>query len=322
MAIKNHWLSLIISLPTSNATARMRIWRALKSLGCGVLRDGVYLLPESAASKIALEQQEAEIIAAGGTAQIVKLSSRYPAQELAFRELFNRTDDYTALKQNIEIFLSSLPAQNLLASKRLLKRLARDFAALSAIDFFPGAAREQISLLLDQAGAELDALIHPDEPHAKSGNIKKLPQVEFQNRLWATRKKIWIDRMASAWLIRRFIDTGATFQWLNKPQDCPKSALGFDFDGASFTHVGPRVTFEVLLASFSLESDSALQRVASVVHFLDVGGIPVTEANGLELVLKGMRERCANDDELLQEVTKIFDDLYLSYTYEEKIHEQ
>lgn len=310
------WLSLIISLPTSSPTARMRIWRALKSLGCGVLRDGVYLLPNDTASSLALEQQASEIIAAGGTAQIVKLSSTYPAQDLDFRELFNRTDDYTALKQNIELFLSGLPAQNLLASKRLLKRLARDFAALSEIDFFPGAAREQIALLLDQASAELNAVAHPDEPHATTGKIKKLPRGEFQNRLWATRKKLWVDRMASAWLIRRFIDTGATFQWLNKPQDCPKNALGFDFDGATFTHVGARVTFEVLLASFNLESDSALQRVASVVHFLDVGGIPVAEAHGLELVLKGMRERCANDDELLHEATKIFDDLYQTYINE------
>jgi hypothetical protein len=128
--------------------------------------------------------------------------------------------------------------------------------------------------------------------------------------------------MASAWLIRRFIDPGAKFKWLNKPQDCPKGALGFDFDGASFTHVGSLVTFEVLLASFSLEPDPAMQRVAAVVHFLDVGGIPVAEASGLELVLKGMRERCTDDDELLGEATRIFDDLYQTYSNEESKHEQ
>ena len=320
--MSNSWLSLIISLPTSSPTARMRIWRALKALGCGVLRDGMYLLPDNAASLLALQQQAAEIIEAGGTAQIVRLSSTHPAQDPAFRELFNRTDDYSALKQNIELFLAGLPAQNFLASKRALKRLARDFAALSAIDFFPGAAREQIALSLDQASAELNALAYPDEPHATSGNIKKLPRDEFQNRLWATRKNLWVDRMASAWLIRHFIDTGASFQWLNKPQDCPKNALGFDFDGAIFTHVGSLVTFEVLLASFNLASDPALQRIAAVVHFLDVGGIPLAEAHGLELVLKGMRERCANDDDLLHETTKIFEDLYLSYTHEENKHEQ
>ena len=316
------WLSLIISLPTSNATARMRIWRALKSLGCGVLRDGVYLLPDNAATTRSLEQQAAEILDAGGTAQIVKLHSTLPSQDIAFRELFNRTDDYATLKQAIGLFVGTLPTQNLLASKRTLKRLARDFAAISAIDFFPGPAREQIALLLDKATAGLASVTHPDEPHAAKGKIKKLKREDFQSRTWATRKHLWVDRMASAWLIRRFIDPAANFKWLNKPQDCPKSALGFDFDGASFTHVGSLVTFEVLLASFNIEPDPALLRLAEVVHFLDVGGIPVAEAHGLELVLKGMRERCADDDDLLKEVAKIFDDLYLIYTNEESTHEQ
>jgi hypothetical protein len=322
MDIKNSWLALIISLPTSNATARMRIWRALKSLGCGVLRDGVYLLPDSDAAALSFEQQAAEIIDAGGTAQIVKLLSTYPAQDINFRALFNRTDDYATLKQDIELFLGTLPTQNLLASKRTLKRLARDFAAISAIDFFPGSARDQIAMSIDNATAELAAVTHPDEPRSIQATIKKLKRDDFQKRTWATRKRLWVDRMASAWLIRRFIDHGAKFKWLNKPQDCPKNSLGFDFDGASFTHIGSLVTFEVLLASFDLERDRALARIAAVVHFLDAGGIPVTEAPGLELVLKGMRERCANDDDLLQEAARVFDDLYMTYTKEESKHEQ
>lgn len=312
-----NWLTLIISLPTSNATARMRIWRALKSMGCGVLRDGVYLLPESNAATHSFEQQATEILNAGGSAQIVKLHSTHPAQDIAFRELFNRTEDYATLKQAIEPFLGTLPTRNLLASKRVFKRLARDFAAISAIDFFPGPAREQIALLLDKASTELESAAHPDEPQSTKGKIDKLKIGDYHQRTWATRKHMWVDRMASAWLIRRFIDPAATFKWLHKPQDCPKSALGFDFDGADFTHVDSLVTFEVLLASFSLERDNALQRLAGVVHFLDVGGIPVAEAPGLELVLKGLRERCANDDDLLHEASRIFDDLYLTYTNEE-----
>lgn len=317
-----HWLSLIISLPTSNATARMRIWRSLKSMGCGVLRDGVYLLPDSDAAALSLAQQAAEITSAGGTAQIVKLAATHPSQDPGFRELFNRTADYAALKSETETFLGTLPTQNLLASNRALKRLTRDFAAIAAIDFFPGPAREQIALLLDKAMTELAAASNPDEPRPAQGKIKKLKREDYQRRTWATRKHMWVDRMASAWLIRRFIDPAATFKWLNKPQDCPKHALGFDFDGAAFTHIGALVTFEVLLASFNLERDSALARLAAVVHFLDAGGIPVAEAHGLELVLKGMRERCANDDDLLKEAARIFDDLYQTYTNEESKHEQ
>ena len=322
MKYSTNWLSLIISLPTSNATARMRIWRALKSMGCGVLRDGVYLLPDSEEAALGLEQQAAEIIDAGGIAQIVKLQGTQPAQDITFRKLFDRTDDYVLLKQEIDAFLGALPAQNLLASKRLLKRLARDCAALSVIDFFPGAARDQIAISLDMATSELAAVSNADEPQPTQGRIKKLKREDYQRRTWATRRRLWVDRMTSAWLIRRFIDPAAKFKWLQMPQDCPKNALGFDFDGAAFTHIGSLVTFEVLLATFDLERDPALTRMAAVVHFLDVGGIPVAEAAGLEMILKGMRERCANDDDLLSEAANIFDDLYQTYSSEESTHEQ
>ncbi len=322
MSISTNWLSLIISLPTSNATARMRIWRALKSMGCGVLRDGVYLLPDSEDAALSLEQQAAEIIDAGGNAQIVKLQSTQPAQDLVFRKLFDRTDDYVVLKQEIDAFLGTLPAQNLLASKRLLKRLARDFAAISAIDFFPGSARDQIALSLEKATSELAAASNADEPQPAQGKIKKLKREDYQQRIWATRRRMWVDRMTSAWLIRRFIDPAAKFMWLQMPQDCPENTLGFDFDGATFTHVGALVTFEVLLTTFDLERDPALARMAAVVHYLDVGGIPVAEAAGLEIILKGMRERCADDDGLLREAAIIFDDLYQTYSSEENTHEQ
>lgn len=316
------WLVLIMSLPTSNATARMRIWRALKSTGCGVLRDGVYLLPESPAAHITLQQQASAVMQAGGTAQVLKLGTTHPQQDITFHALFDRTNEYASLKLEADKLLQSLAKETVTASKRILKRLTREFAALSDIDFFPGPAREQIGQLLSTVTAELAAIAHPDEPRSAKGEVKRLKSKEYQNRTWATRKRLWIDRMASAWLIRRFIDPGAKFLWLNKPQDCPKNTLGFDFDGAAFSHIGSLVTFEVLLASFNLEVDPALERLASLVHFLDVGGIPVAEAHGLQMVLKGMRERCQDDDSLLNEAAKIFDDLYLIYTNEERDHEQ
>lgn len=315
------WLSLIISLPTSNATARMRVWRALKSVGCGVLRDGVYLLPDSEPANTSLLQQAAEVIQAGGTAHVLKLSAIDSAQATLFRGLFERTDDYAALKNRVDTLRPLLSAQNLASSKRALLRLERDFVALSSIDFFPGPARDQAHSSLTQAMAIFSALSSPDEPQPSVGRIKKLYRRDFQNRSWATRQNLWVDRMASAWLIQRFIDPKAKFKWLAKPQDCPKKALGFDFDGATFTHVGSLVTFEVLLATFDFAADSALSRMAALVHFLDVGGIPVAEAAGLEMILKGTRERCKNDDELLSEAARVFDDLYLTYFNEESTND-
>jgi hypothetical protein len=124
---------------------------------------------------------------------------------------------------------------------------------------------------------------------------------------------LWVDRVASAWLIRRFIDPDAKFLWLAQPADCPKKALGFDFDGATFTHVGDRVSFETLMASFGLEDDSALARLAAIVHHLDVGGEPVPEAVGFEAVMTGARERLEDDDALLAEMSNVLDSLYAHF---------
>ena len=119
--------------------------------------------------------------------------------------------------------------------------------------------------------------------------------------------------MASAWLIRRFIDRKAKFLWLDTPKKCPKSALGFDFDGAQFTHVGGRVSFEVLAASFGLDSDPSIVRIGAIVHCLDVGGVPVAEAAGIEAVLAGARAAAADDDKLLTEASRVFDSLYSNF---------
>lgn len=308
------WLALITSLPTSNATARMRIWRALKALGCAVLRDGVYLLPEHLSARPALQAQAAKTLAAGGTAQVVGISASDPQQAAAFRALFDRTAEYTELKNALDAFIRTLVTLDAVAAKRTLSRLRRDFEAVVAIDYFPATAREQIAAELAQAEAVYQALINPDEPHAATGSIRRLPGAEYQNRTWATRRHLWVDRMASAWLIQRFIDRQPVFVWLERPQDCPDGALGFDFDDAVFTHIGNRVTFEVLLACFGLEHDPALTRIGVLVHYLDVGGIPVAEAAGLEILLKAMQTRCPDDGALLAEASKLFDDLYAAFT--------
>ena len=113
--------------------------------------------------------------------------------------------------------------------------------------------------------------------------------------------------------IKRFIDREARFIWIDKPSDCPARATGFDFDGADFTHVGNRVTFEVLLTAFGLDADRPLSRLALAVHYLDTGGIPVEDAGGLNTILLGARNRSRTDDQLLAETMKIFDFVYSAY---------
>jgi hypothetical protein len=154
------------------------------------------------------------------------------------------------------------------------------------------------------------------EPRAGTADIRRLAAADFSGRTWATRRHLWVDRMASAWLIKRFIDRKAKFLWLDTPKKCPKTALGFDFDGAAFTHVGSRVTFEVLAASFGLEADPAIARIATIVHCLDVGSAPVPEAPGIEAVLGGLRAAAPDDDKLLNDASRVFDGLYHAYRRE------
>lgn len=297
------FLALFVSLPTRQSAGRMRIWRALRALGCATLRDGVFLLPESAEHAAALAQVAADVNASQGTADIYRLGGRNEAQQAEIVALFDRTAEYARL-------LAAMAGADA-GDAKALRGLRRDLAALVAIDYFPGEAQRQAR----EAFAVLEAAAS-GEPSATSGRIRRLASADFQGRTWATRKNLWVDRMASAWLIRRFIDKKSAFLWLENPKKCPKAALGFDFDGAAFTHVGGRVTFEVLAASFGLDSDPALARIAAIVHCLDVGGVPVAEAAGIEAVLAGARAAAPDDDKLLTEASRVFDSLYKNYQLE------
>jgi hypothetical protein len=310
------WLLLILSLPTQNTAARMRIWRTTKVLGCGVLRDGVYLLPLSPAHREALEALAVETRKSEGSAQVLEVTTKDAEEAQVFATLFDRTEDYVRLMEEIRELKAHISKLDLFALRRSLKALRRSFEAISSIDFFPGAARAQTARALSEAEAAALAILSPDEPHAVAGKIERLDKADYQGRIWATRQHPWVDRLASAWLIRRFIDRKARILWLDKPQDCPRDAIGFDFDGAVFTHRGARVTFEVLMASFGLEEDRALVRAASIVHYLDVGGIPVPETAGLEAMLAGARLNCKTDDAFLREAQKTFDYLYTAFSEE------
>lgn len=308
------WLALVISLPTHHSTARMRVWRALKALGCGVLRDGVYLLPNRSEFRHTFETQAEEIRSGGGLAHLLGFESWDADQQKAFETLFDRSDDYAELIEAIRQADLAVQTEEPARLQRRAARLRKDFETVAATDFFPGAAREQAASALEDLEHAVSERLTPDEPHAVQRRIKHMPIRDYQGRLWATRRRPWIDRLASAWLIGRFIDPNARFLWLTTPADCPAEALGFDFDGAAFTHVGAKVTFEMLLTSFGLTNDAALNRLGALVHYLDIGGIPVPEAAGLETLIRGMQQRLSDDEELLAEAGKVFDSFYLAFS--------
>lgn len=307
-----HWLLLITNLPGRNQTLRMRVWRALKSAGAASLRDGVYLLPESKVSRQVFEEQAREIQSGGGSVQIVNFESN-GEQRATFVGLFRRADEYVAMIGELDVFKRKLAKLDETEARRRLSMLQRDAAALMALDFFPGESRSQLEQSLIDAEDAFNAQFSPDEPHAMQRKIARRDPTDYRGRTWATRQHLWVDRVCSAWLIRRFIDSKAKFVWLKHTRDCPKRALGFDFDGAEFTHIDGKVTFEVLLASFGLEHDGGLQQLARLVHSLDVGGIPVPEAPGFAAILTGARASEPNDDALIKAVFPVIDHLYAAY---------
>jgi hypothetical protein len=305
---------LVASLTGRRPAPRMRLWRALKATGAAALRDGVYVLPAGERAWTSLRAQADEVIQAGGTAQVMSFTAISPEQDAELRAAFDRMPAYTEGLERLTALLAELLGLTEIEGRRRLAGLRRDLEAIVATDFFPGPARDQVEAALRDAEQALNAHFSPDEPHAAKRTIPRLDAAHYRGQIWATRQHLWVDRVASAWLIRRFIDTEARFLWLAKPADCPTDALGFDFDGAAFTHVGQRVSFEVLAASFDLDRDPCLMRLGQLVHYLDIGGVPVADAAGFASVITGARARRGDDDDgLLQDMTTVLDCLYAAY---------
>lgn len=305
----NMWLILIISLPTENATARMRAWRTLKASGAAVLRDGVYLLPDQHNCRSTFDAVAADVVANSGSAYVLRAEE---PSDLHFQEQFDRSNEYANLLVDIQTARNELTADTALSVAKHIRKLRKTFATLSEVDFFPGEAQKQADAALQELEVALNRVLSPDEPQPGIGQIQCLKLADYQGQTWATRHRPWVDRLASAWLIRRFIDQAATILWLAHPSDCPSDALGFDFDGATFSHVGAKVTFEVLVTSFGLDRPG-LQRIGALVHYLDVGGVQPVESVGIETVLAGLRETITDDDQLLAMASSVFDGLLASF---------
>ncbi|WP_028206404.1 chromate resistance protein ChrB domain-containing protein [Paraburkholderia nodosa] len=312
------WSVLVLTLPTENATARMRFWRALKARGCAVLRDGIYLLPYTEERERMLRELSVAIGESGGTAHLLRAPSLDASQEAEFRALFDRADEYDSLIRTLADARKTVSGQSAAELTKVLRRLRKDYETVVGIDFFPGETATRAEAAWQDFVSHVDTVLSPGEPHAANRAIRSLSVEDYQGRTWATRRRMWVDRVASAWVIRRFIDRDARFIWLTSPDACPADALGFDFDGASFTHVGERVTFEVLLASFGLDSDPALLRLGAMVHALDVGGASVPEAIGFEAIMAGTRERAPDDDQLLAAMSPVLDSMYTHFVASEK----
>ena len=306
----SQWLVFVASLPTDDPAVRMRVLRTLESLGCAMLREGVYLMPDNAAARQGLTRLSEYVGRISGSSHVLCVTAADPSQAQGFRALFDRSGKYEQLVKTVEGLRSGFGISDPGAIARVLNKQRREFDAISSLDFFPSEARERAARALVETEAEVRKLMFPDAP--RTGRAAD-PAASYFKRIWATRRPLWADRLGSAWLIRRFIDPEARMVWLDKNQEPPANAVGFAYEGAAFCNSKNKVTFEELLAGFGLERNSTLAKIGTLVHYLDAGGIPVAEAAGVETLLQGARRRSSNEDELFRESEKTFDLLYEAY---------
>lgn len=308
--MSSNWLVLTATLPTSPSGLRVRVWRALKATGAGTLREGVYVLPEHAPSATSLWELERTIAESGAEAHLLVVQARDPTQEQSFRALFDRSELFAEFLRSVKEARAGIRKSTEAELHKSLRSLETQLQALQVNDFFPGKASQKAADALAALRREIELHLSPDEPAATDVAIPRRAVDEYQGRTWATRKRPWVDRLGTAWLIQRFIDRRPRFTWLSDPKKCPRSALGYDFDGATFTHVDDKVTFEVVAESFGLMHDAALRRLANLVHYIDIGGISVDEAPGFEMLIRGLQARHVDDDELLAAAMPAFDAYY------------
>ncbi|MFO7188852.1 MAG: chromate resistance protein [Pseudomonadota bacterium] len=307
-ATEDRWLALIAHLPQDAANTRMAMLRTLETLGAAALREGVYLLPDTPEHRHSLQELARYLLDAEASCEVVVLESTDAEQTARLRALFDRTARYTELLEILRGLESGIGIADPTALGRVLAKQRRELARIRALDFYGSPLAQQTEERLVELEQRVRKLIFPDHTEAP---LRR--QQRYFRRTWATRRPLLADRLASAWLIRRFIDPEATLRWLDPGEEAPADAVGFGFEGAPFCNGRSRVTFETLLAHFHRDNDPALARIGMLVRAIDIGDRRMAEAEGVETLLNGARRRATNDDELLQECEKTFDLLYEAY---------
>jgi hypothetical protein len=285
----------------------MRVLRKLESLGAGVLREGVYALPDTPANRKSLDELAAHVGREGGIAYALRVAATSQGQNDAFRRLFDRSAQYEALVKIVEGLRLGFGQSDPSALARVLLKQRRDFEAISALDFFPSPAKARAQQALADADQEIRKLYFSKAPTSIATGEK------LHGRTWATRKPLRADRLASAWLVRRFIDPEAKMLWLEGAGEAPPGAISFGFQGAHFAPGDALVAYEEIMRQLQLGANQAIARIGAIVHYLEAGGAPVQEAAGVQTLLEGAVRRAQSDDELLAEAEKTFDLLYEAY---------
>ena len=298
-------------LPATPSNLRVKTWRRLQDLGAIAIKQSVYVLPDSPEAREDFEWLRVEIEGAGGEAVVFSATHLDPDAETALVEAFRRTRQaaYAELAADLQRRRPKSQGRRARSQGRDISRYRERFQAIERIDFFGSTGRDRVAALL--AGVESKRADAPQTGAATNAD----DVAEYQGRLWVTRPRPGVDRMSSAWLIRRFIDPAASFAFVTDAKSAPADAVPFDMYGAGFGHDGDRCTFETLMARFGID-DRAVARLSEVVHDLDLkdGKYGAAETVTLGAAIDGLQMSCADDQRLLDQGMILFEAMYRSFS--------
>ncbi len=299
------WQVLIVSLPREPSSLRVRAWRRLKALGALALKNGVYVLPAANETVEQFQWLSQEVQRDGGEATLLRVEriENMPDDEIVRRFREARDADYRALTERYRRLLRTAERSRGLRAVDEAARLGRELGRLREIDYFDAPAGRETARVKEQLEARL-APAHPAGPPPRLGHES--------GRTWVTRPRPHVDRLASAWFIRRFVDPEARFVFA-APDARPADAVAFDMAGVELGHHGDHCTFETLLAA-SGRRDRRLQAMAEIVHETDLrdGKFAREEARGLDLAVRSLLAALADDQAVLTAGLTLFEGLYAS----------
>ena len=320
---QHEWVLLIHQLPPRPTNLRVRIWRKLQKLGAIVIKNSVYVLPASEKTHEDFQWLKQEIESAGGEASVFRAASVEGTtdQEIiaAFRKA--RDDEFAAIAAEFDGLRGSireqargkhLSAGRLSAHESAIDKLHSELERVAANDFFAATGRTAAFAAYERCQKELRAAQGPKaKPSTPQTAAGKLDVAKYQGRRWVTRRNLHIDRLASAWLIKQFIDKRPRFYFIAEGETVA-DAIPFDMFGAEFTHHGEDCTFETMLKRFGLNENEGLRQIAEIVHDIDLKDDKFhrLEATGLNAIIDGLSNVLRDDRKLLQQTGVLFDGLH------------
>ena len=290
------WIALLHQLPTKPPYLRVKIWRRLQAIGAVAIKNAVHVLPKTLEHEATLQELLNEIVAGGGEAILIEARLLAGMNDADIQALFDgaRDADYDEITQSARRLLETGPA-----SGSEIARLQKRMNEVLALDYFRAQRRQDAEVAL----AELvrQRYEHPDisrtEPPAEH-------PPDLKSKVWVTRSGVHVDRIACAWLIRRFVDPEAVFKFVDARTYLPgPDELRFDMAEAEFTHEEDRCSFETIMLRAGLSDDPALAAIGEIIHDLDIadGKFNRPETAGLGAILSGV---CASTDDDLQRIAQ------------------